>query len=177
MRRLCIFIALLATSAGAASDKKTMFPVPPGAEKADHVVLSPRIAEQDYFWMKAEYPLTPALEHYAKLFTTWRQCGAPEKGWDGYGDVSDGQNRYRHNFVRYWISPANDRAVTLLFEYQSGGVAYRKRPDNDNQFVAVIQYRVRDAAAHFASINVQCSKAPNPTVERDARKSGARPSP
>ena len=177
MRRFCILIALLTTSAGAASDKKTMFPVPPGAEKADHVVLSPRIAEQDYFWMKAEYPSTPALEHYAKLFAAWRQCGTPEKGWDGYGDMSNGQNRYRHNFVRYWISPANDRAVTVLFEYQSAGVAYRKRPDNDNQFVEVIQHRVRDAAAHFASIDVQCPKAPNPTVERDVRKSGARSSP
>ena len=176
MRLLCVLIAVFAATAVATAGK-TMFPVPTGAEKPDHVVLSPRIAEQDYFWMKADYPSTPALEHYAKIFANWRKCGTPEKGWDGYGDLSSGQNRYVHNFVRYWVSPANDRAVTVLFQYQSAGVASRKRPDNDNQFVAVIQHRVRDAVAHFASIDVQCPKAPNTTVERDARKSGARPSP
>ena len=177
MRLLCILIALLSAQAAGASDKKTMFPVPPGAEMPAHVVLSPRIAEQDYFWMKAEYPATPALEHYAKLFASWRQCGSPEKGWDGYGDLSDGQNRYLHNFARYWISPTNDRAVTVLFQYQSPGVDTRRRPENDNQFIAVIQHRVRDAAAHFASIDVRCPKAPNPTVDSDARKSSARGSP
>src|SRR6266567_4054206 len=175
MRLLCILIALLVAPAGAASGKKTMFPVPPGAEKPDHVVLSPRIVEQDYFWMKAEYPATPALEHYVKIFATWRQCGTPEKGWDGYGDESNGQNRYLHNFVRYWISPANDRAVTVLFQYRSAGVAYRKRPDNDNQFVAVIQHRVRDAAAHFASIDVQCPKTPNLSLNPDAPRRRASP--
>ena len=171
MRLLCILATLLAVQVAGASDKKTIFPVPTGAEKPAHVVLSPRVAEQDYFWMKAEYPATPALDHYKKLFANWQQCGMPEKGWDGYGDMSNGQNRYLHNFVRYWISPANDRAVTVLFQYQSAGVANRKRPDNDNQFVALIQHRVSDAAAHFASIDVQCPKTPNSTVERDARPS------
>src|SRR3989442_14195435 len=105
MRLLCILIAVFTASAVAAPGKKTMFPVPQGAEKPDHVVLSPRIAEQDYFWMKAEYPATPALDHYAKLFSRWTQCGDPEEGWDGYGDMSDGHDRYLHNFVRYWVSP------------------------------------------------------------------------
>jgi hypothetical protein len=176
-RLLWILAAGLSTVALGASDKKTMFPVPAGAEKPGHVVLQPRIAEQDYFWIKAEYPATPALDHYEKIFANWRQCGTPVEGWDGYGDMSHGENSYLHNFVRYWISPANDRAVTVLFRYRSTGAAHRKRPDNDDQFVAVIQHRVSDAAAHFATIDVQCPKAPNNTVERDARKSGARPSP
>jgi hypothetical protein len=174
--RLIFICAVFASSAFAASGKM-MFPVPEGASKPDHVVLSPRIAEQDYFWMKAEYPGTPALDHYTKLFAGWTPCGDPAKGWDGYGDMSDGQNRYLHNFVRYWISPANDRAVTLLMQYQSKGVEFRRRPDNDNQFVALIHHRVSDASAHFASIDVKCPKTPNSTVERDARKSGARPPP
>lgn len=172
-----LFVCTAFVTSALAAPANMMFPLPQGATKPDHVVLSPRIAEQDYFWMKADYPATPALEHYSKLFAGWTECGDPAKGWDGHGDLSNGNNRYLHNFVRHWISPANDRAVTLLFQYESKGVESRRRPDNDNQFVALIQHRIPDASAHFASIEVKCPKAPNSTVERGARKSGTRPSP
>jgi hypothetical protein len=177
MRLLLVCAALLSDSAVGAAENALMFPVPKGAEKAAHVVLVPGVAEQDYFWITAEYPATPALEHYSKLFSGWKQCGDPSKGWDGYGDMSHGNNRYLHNFVRHWVSPANDRVVTVLFQYQSKGIESRRMPDNKNQFVAVIQHRAPDASAHLASIDVKCPKAPNTTVETDARKSGARGSP
>jgi hypothetical protein len=139
--------------------------------------MSPGSYEQDFFWIKAEYPAVPALSHYEKVFSDWLRCRSKQDEWSGYGDISGAEHRYLHNLVRYWISPQNDRAITLLMRYESKGAQYRKRPDNQEQFVAVIQHWTADAAGWLANLDVQCPKAPNNTVERDARKSGARPSP
>jgi hypothetical protein len=154
-----------------------MFPVPSGAESPSHVVLSPGVGEEDYFWLKAPFPETPALPHYSKVFSDWVECKSWTAGWDGHGDASNEAKRYVHRFARHWISKENDRAITLLFQYESAGLDFRQRPDNDKQFVAVIRYKVPDAAAYFSEVKIDCTKAPNNTVERDARKSGARPSP
>jgi hypothetical protein len=64
----------------------------------------------------------------------------------------------------------------LLFKYESAGLNYRVRPDNDRQLVAVVVYRVPNAAAYYAQMNIDCSKAPNRAVERDGPQA-ARPSP
>jgi hypothetical protein len=177
MRHAWVLTSALIAGTAAASTNAMMFPIPAGAEKPAHVAMSPGVYEQDYFWIKAEYPATPALSHYEKVFAGWQRCRGKQEGWDGYGDISTAEHRYLHHFVRYWVSPRNDRAVTVLFQYQSKGANYRKRPDNGEQYVAVIQHWTSDAAAWLANIDVQCTKAPNNTVERDARKSGARPSP
>jgi hypothetical protein len=175
MRLLSLsLVALVASQAFAAP---TMFPVPPGAEKADHVILQRSVAEQDYFWMNAPYPSTTALDHYEQVFSTWRPCKSSESGWVSYGDVANGASRFLHQFTRYWITPENNRAVTVLLQYESMGTSYRQHPDNDRQFVAVLHYRVPDAAAFLADLKVTCAKAPNRTVDTDARKSSARRSP
>ena len=175
VRTPAALIALLSATMAVAAE--TMFPVPLGAEKPAHVVLSRGVAEQDYFFMKAPYPETPALAHYAKVFADWVPCKPWEPEWSGYGDAANGASRYVHRFAKHWVTADNHQAVTLLFQYESPGTAFRRRPENDNQFVAVIRNRVPDAKAFFADIKIECLKAPNSTLERDARKSGARPSP
>ena len=176
MRNAWLLIAALTAGSVAASSKGMMFPLPAGAERPAHVAMAPGTYEQDYFWIKAEYPATPALGHYEKLLAGWQRCRSKHEGWDGYGDMSTAEHRYLHNFVRYWISPQNDRAITLLFQYQSKGANCRKRPENQDQFVAVIQHWTSDAASWLANLDVQCPNAPNSTVERDTRKSGAQSS-
>lgn len=156
VRFFAVLLAVFASPTAALAGSLPMYPLPKGADRPGHVVISQGVAEQDYFWLKAPYPTTPAVTHYTKVFSTWKQCGSPEKGWDSFGDVSSGQNRYLHQFVRYWISPTNDRAVTLLIQYQSAGVAPRKSPDDDSQYVVLVQHQVRDAAAFFASVDVKC---------------------
>jgi hypothetical protein len=141
--------------------------LPAGAERPAHVAMAPGTYEQDYFWIKAEYPATPVLNHYKKVFASWHRCRGKHDDWDSYGDISTPEHGYLHNFVRYWVSPENDRAITLLFQYRSRGANYRKQPDNQDQFVAVIQHSTSDAAAWLANIDVRCPKAPNSTVERD----------
>ena len=166
MRRAVAVLGFLCTTAATAAD--LMFPVPPGAEKPAHVVLSRGVAEQDYFFMKAPYPETPALAHYEKVFAKWMACKPWEPGWDGYGDAANGADRYIHRFTRHWVTSDNRQAVTLLFQYQSSGTAFRHRPENDSQFVAVIRHRVPDARAFFADIKVDCIKAPNSRLLPDA---------
>jgi hypothetical protein len=166
MTRRAWFLAVsLIAGAAVASTPKLMFPVPAAAEKPQHVVMSPGTYEQDYFWIKAQYPATPALSHYEKIFAKWRKCRGKQEGWDGYGDISGTDPRYVHNFLRYWVSLKNDRAVTLLFQYQSKGVDYRKRPDDDKQFVALIQHWTPNAEKFFADIHVQCEKVPNSAMD------------
>ena len=166
MRALALALTLVAGVATAGG--KLMFPLPAGAKSPAHVVLSPGVGEQDYFWLETPYPATPALSHYASLFGNWIECKPWRTGWRGFGDASNGANRYVHDFSRNWITRTNDRAVTLLFKYESKGLGYRERPDNDNQFVAVISYRVPDAAAFFAKVQIDCPKAPNSRLEDDA---------
>ena len=174
MRALTLVLALLMNTATAGN---LMFALPAGAESANHVVISPGVGEQDYFWLKVAFPDSPALPHYANVFSQWVECKPWQAGWRGYGDIANGANRYVHEFQRHWINKENNRAVTLLLRYESPGAKYRARPDNDKQFVAVISYRVPDAAGFFTEVKIDCPKAPNSTVERDARKSGGRPSP
>jgi len=147
-------IALLWSCATA---DKLMFATPPGAESPRHVVVGPD-AEQDYFWLTATYPATPALAHYEKVFAAWTECKPWATGWEGYGDLASGDPRYVHRFTRNWISRDNKQAVTVLFQYQSMGAGHKERPDNDRQSVSVIDYRVPDAAAFFAEMKVTCPK-------------------
>jgi hypothetical protein len=175
MRAVLLLPMLIACTS--AETNTMMFPVPPGAESPSHIALSPGVGEQDYFWLNAPFPETPALPHYSQIFSDWVECKPWRPGWDGYGDASNEAKRYVHRFARHWISKANDHAITLLFQYESPGLDFRQRPDNDKQFVAVIKYKVPDAGAFFSEVKIACAKAPNSTVERDARKSGARPSP
>ena len=134
----------------------TMFPLPPDARRPAHVVLTPGSAEQDYFWLKALYPATPALGHYTKVFARWLPCEPQEADWRSFGDASNGL--FLHQFLRYWISGDNRQAVTLLFQYTSPGTAHRARPDNDNQWVAVLRHRVPDAATFLSGMDVECPK-------------------
>jgi hypothetical protein len=170
MRTAIVLLFAMILVPGPARSAPTMFPLPPGAERPGHVVLHPSIAEQDFFWMKVPYPSTPALDHYDRVFSKWHQCSSPDPGWVSYGDLADGANRFLHNFVRYWISPQNDMAVTVLLRYESQGIAYRERPDNDEQFVAVIRHRVANAAAFLADLKVTCPPAPNRRVNRTAQQ-------
>jgi hypothetical protein len=144
---------LLASAAMAAA---TMFPVPPHARQPSHALLQRGSAERDYFWLKAAYPATPALDHYAKLFTTWLPCRAREPGWHSFGDDRNGL--FLHQFLRHWVSADNKEAVSVLFQYTSPGSKERPAPDNDNQFVAVTRHRVADAIAFFAETGIECPK-------------------
>jgi hypothetical protein len=166
VRRAAAVFGLIAATVAAAADM--MFPVPAGAEKPAHVVLSRGVAEQDYFFIKAPYPQTPALAHYEKVFAKWVACKPWQHDWDGYGDAANGANRYVHHFTRHWVTTDNRQAVTLLFRYESPGTAFRNRPENDNQFVAVIRHRVPDARAFLSELKVECPKAPNSRLLPDA---------
>ena len=143
----------MATAAIAAA---TMFPVPPQARQPSHTVLQRGSAERDYFWLKAAYPATPALDHYTRVFADWRPCKPPEAAWHSFGDDKSGL--FFHQFTRHWISPDNKQAVSVLFQYTSPGSRPRPSPDNDSQFVAVTRHRVPDATAFFAEAKVGCSR-------------------
>ena len=166
MRAIAAAIGL--AIAGSAVSAETMFPVPAGAEKPAHVVLSPGVAEQDYFFMKVPYPDTSVVGHYANVFANWVPCKPWNDGWEGYADSANGAYRFIHRFTRNWLSTDNHAAVGLLLQYESPGTAFRPRPDNNNQFVAVLRHRVADANSFFADMKVQCPKAPNSRLLPDA---------
>ena len=153
-RRALIIGLFVATDAMAAA---TMFPVPPHARQPSHAVLQRGSAERDYFWLKAAYPATPALDHYTKVFANWLPCKPAEAGWQSFGDDQNGL--FFHQLFSHWISADNKQAVSVLFQYTTPGSKPRPRPDNDNQFVAVTRHRVSDAAAFLAETKVECPKA------------------
>jgi hypothetical protein len=142
MVRSSLAVVLAASVSAAAA--APMFPLPAGAEKAGHAVIEEGVAEQDYFRYRAKYPSTEAVEYYAALLKGWTLCQPKDKGWIGYGDQSNGANRYMHTYSRFFLSPKGDEAVLVFLRYQSPGVAYRPAPEDDDQFVGVIRYRPKD---------------------------------
>ena len=134
----------------------TLFPVPPPARQPSHAVLQRGAAERDYFWLKAAYPATPALPHYAQVFAGWLSCKPQRAGWHSFADEQNGL--FFHQFTRQWISPDNRQAVSLLFQYTSSGSKQRSSPDSNDQFVALTRHRVPDAGAFFAQSTVECPR-------------------
>jgi len=159
MRRTISSIFLTAFSAISIA-APAMFPLPKNAFAPGHTVLEPSVAEEDYFWVNEKYPSTSAFDHYGRLFAKWHECVAKEKGWGSFGDVSDGQDSFIHQRVRFWVTPKNDVAVFVLLKYRSKGSARREKPDNEKQFVAVIKYTMPNANTVFAPFEVSCEPGP-----------------
>jgi hypothetical protein len=64
-----------------------------------------------------------------------------------------------HKYIRHWISPDNQAAVTLLFQYWSPGSTVKILPRNDNQMISVIKTPVNDAQLHFKAQGLLCRSA------------------
>jgi hypothetical protein len=134
-----------------------LFPVPTNAMAPEHGVLQPSVAEQDYFWVDEKYPASSALAHYRKVLSNWLECSGPSTDWSSYGDLSKDDERFVHARSAYWVSGDNDAAVVFLAKYESKGISWRNKPDNDNQFVAVVEYRVPNAREFLADLKVSCA--------------------
>lgn len=63
------------------------YPIPDGAIEVNHIRLIDTGGEQDYFKIKLPYLSTLVLEHYRKVFITWRECKHDEK-WQSFDDLS-----------------------------------------------------------------------------------------
>lgn len=46
-----------------------------------------------------------------------------------------------HQLLKYWVSPGNDVAVTLVLRYELPGLATREAPSSERQFVALTRLR------------------------------------
>jgi hypothetical protein len=144
-----------------AAAASTMYPLPIGAVDAAHVRLQSHAAEEDYFWIKEQFPSSSALDHYSRIFADWHPCrGIAKQEWSFSedGDESHGGNRAVHRLIRQWANRANNRSVTLILEYRSAGVAYRISPDSDRQTVMVMRYKHRDAVKELAEMGITCEK-------------------
>lgn len=157
-------LPVLLVAVAHAAPAPTTFPVPSGAQDVRHFVLAD--AEQDDFWLDAEYPSTPALSHYARVFQTWRRCRGSMDSWQSYGDVAGARPEFVRIFARYWVNPANDRAVVVIFQYRTPTDDVRRAPPaGHKQHVTVVQYRGASAAEELAPMQVECP----PTGARSAR--------
>ena len=135
-----------------------MYPVPERALDVEHVVLQPGIIEQDHFFLSEKYPGASAVDHYRKVFSKWRLCFWDDRGWSSFGDASGRERRFIHQFVRHWVSPRNDVAVTLMLRYTSAGLEYRAVPDNERQFVVLLRRKSKNAEKALGQIGAKCEK-------------------
>jgi hypothetical protein len=156
MIRPLVVACIMCLALSGCYDTKTMFPVPARAEEVSHVVMQPDVWEQDHFWLNETYLGASAMEHYSGLFATWRVCEWSDKGWSSFGDSSQREGRFIHQFVHYWLNDRGDTAVTVALRYTSAGAEHRARPESDRQFVAVVRYKAPDAATHLAQIGALC---------------------
>jgi hypothetical protein len=137
----------------------TMFPLPKNAVDVHHVVISPEVSEEDYFWVSEKYPASSAIDHYKRVFSKWRSCNGMEKNdWALFGDWSKGEGQFIHQRMLQWVNAADDTAVTVIAKYTSAGHTYRITPDDDRQFVAVLRFRQSNASQMLKEMNVTCEK-------------------
>jgi hypothetical protein len=155
------WIIFLCCAPSVALSTQTMFPVPKGALAPSHVVITPGVSEQDHFSLNERFPGTSAIEHYRGLFAAWRPCTWATAGWSSFGDLSQGDKRFIHQFARHWVNRANDTAVTVVLRYTSAGAQQREVPDNERQTVVVIRVTAPDAAKQMAELGARCA-APQP---------------
>ena len=155
LRSAFVYLGILGvSSAWAQLPETTAFPLPPDVVEAGHVELAGGTL-QDYFWIETPFPSTPALPHYEQVFAKWSTC-LPLRGWHVVGESPQRQDHYLHKFQRHWISPDNQTAVTLLFQYWSPGQTVKILPRNDNQMVSLIKTPVSDARLHFEALGLKC---------------------
>ena len=136
----------------------TMFPVPKAAIHPGHHVIAPGIAEQDHFWLKEAFPSSSAIDHYDRIFAKWQRCRSRDDGWDSFGDLAKGEQRYVHQRLRYWVNAANDTAVTLALVYNSKGTQSRPVPENDDQFVVLVRHMQPNASKLLSDVGAKCGK-------------------
>jgi hypothetical protein len=134
-----------------------MFPAPKTAIEPSHVVITP-VSEQDHYWLNEKYPASTALEHYKRVFASWRPCYGRERGWESFGDRTTDQPTYVHQLLRHWVNPANDTSVTLGLRYISSGSNYRITPDTDRQFVVLVRVKQPNASQTLVEMGVTCEK-------------------
>jgi hypothetical protein len=134
-----------------------MFPVPKNANAPTHIVLQPSVVEEDYFWVTEKYPASSTLDYYGHVLAKWRKCTGPEKEWNSFGDLANSEPQFIHQRARYWVSAKNDAAIIVMIKYHSKGSAWRDKPDNDKQFVAVVKYTQPEARKMLDSLKVSCN--------------------
>lgn len=160
----------------------TAIPVPPGATDLRQFSFVNGKAFQTDFTLRARFPDTPALRHYAKIMTDpWVRCewSAPE--WQRLidGTVTPNQIVYQQNHM--WVNPGARRTLLLTTKYYSA-TARDRVPDNDDQRVVVVEYFGEDTKEVISRLNLKCppeAARSNPAQQRDGREPARsdRPSP
>jgi hypothetical protein len=162
------------------SEKPTPVPIPEGATELSHIVVSvgtPR-GYQTEFTLRADFPASPVPELYAKaLSDSWTRCDWSSE-WTRFVDEAAKPPRTVHQQLHFWFNRDAGRTLELLARYYSSGDR-AQRPENDKQRVVVTELINQNVDEKISKLRVKCPAKElrsNNTIERDARKSGARPS-
>lgn len=164
---LLIAIALLVSCTNT-DTTQTMFPVPKTAYDVKHVVLKDIGTKQDYYKIKLAYPSMEVVAHYRALFSGWLEC-SNKRGWESFGDSTNGKNEYVHQLIYHWVAPNNDKIVTLGLRYISPGVESRQTPvTNEQKVFVLVNEPIENAKAEAEKMGSEC--APNKALNPDAQK-------
>jgi hypothetical protein len=155
--RIAALMAFLVSKAPLAT-AAPMYPLPSKAREAEHHSLQPGVYEQDSFWVEEAYPSTSVLDHYDKVFAEWLTCRSSDTGWLSFDDASNGEVRRIHRLTRFWVNRANDTAITLILSYESPHPALATVPNNKQQVVYLLRYRVSDARKVQGEMGATCEK-------------------
>jgi hypothetical protein len=141
------------------SASQVTYPLPSGARDVEHSAIQAKANEQVAFWIQETFPSTSVVQHYERIFAGWPSCRQKGGGaWQSFPDSSRGPQVFVHEFARYWVSPNNSTAISLLLRYESERELSGGKPDNSRQVVYLAQYRTTDARKHFSEIGASCDK-------------------
>lgn len=162
------FAAALLANSAVVEAADTLFPVPKTAYDVKHVVLKDTGTKQDYYKIKLAYPSMKVVDHYRGLFPGWLEC-SNKRGWESFGDSSNGKNEFVHQLIYHWVAPNNDKIVILALRYISSGIESRQTPvTNEQQVFLLVNEPVENAKAEAEKTGSVCT--PNKAVNPNAQK-------
>lgn len=145
------------TTVCGAVESDIALPTPPNAIDVKHAKWNDGYARQTYFTMRAEYPTSPAWDHYSKVVgQPWVPCTGADKGaWQSFLDGTKTPVVSVHQQMHAWVDPTGRRTLTLAIRYTSDR-DFDRRPDNNEQHVFLVEYRDVDVDNWKVQLQLTC---------------------
>ena len=135
---------------------KSNFPTPDAATQVAHRDLSDIWAYQTDFTLNVRYPSNVAYEHYSKVIGhPWHYCIWGGKKWESFIDATTKPHTRVHQQLHMWVDPKGKRTLALSMQYRSNQLNARD-PDNDSQWVALVEYVDTDVKETIKQLKLSC---------------------
>ena len=152
----CVLFFVLGT-VNEAPARGVSLPVPAQANEIRNMEPEGAWLQTSYV-VDAQYPDASVAQFYAKnIKAPWVACFANIPEWESFGDIANGNNRFVHQRLMYWVNKEEGKLLMVGMQYYSPGSAFRSEPVNTTQYVTVAEYPQRDVEQAIKVLGLECT--------------------